>query len=436
VPPGSAHSATVNALWQRLGLDLRPLRHSRDFRLLMASGAVTTFGTFITYVALPVQIKQLTGSTLAVGLVGACELVPLVAGGLYGGALADWLDRRRMVLGSEAGLGLLAACLLANSLLPHPAVWPLYAAAALMAGLDGIQRPSLDALLPRIVAHEEMAAAVAFGAMRWNVSAIAGPAVGGVLIATAGLPWGYAADLATYLVSLALLARLRAVPPAGDGQRPSLAAIGAGLRYARSRPDLLGTYAVDTAAMLLAMPTALLPFLADALGSPSSLGLLYAAGAVGSLLATLLSGWTSRVHRHGLGVLWAAAGWGLAIAGLGLAGQVWLAFVLLAAAGAADLISGIFRSTMWNQTVPDELRGRMAGVELLSYSLGPSLGQMRAGGVAAVTGVRGSIISGGLLCVLAVGMLAAWLPDLVRYDERTDPHAARQRERYAQQVPG
>jgi len=417
-------------------MDLRPLRHSRDFRLLLASGAVTMFGTFITYVALPVQIKQLTGSTLAVGLIGACELVPLVVCGLYGGALADWLDRRRMILACEAGMGVLAACLLANSLLPHPMVWPLYVLAGLLAGLDGLQRPSLDALLPRIVVHEEMAAAVALGAMRWNFSAIAGPALGGVLIATAGLPWGYTVDVATYLVSLALLARMRAAPPPENAERPSLTGIVAGLRYARGRQALVGTYVVDLAAMLLAMPTALLPFVADELRAPSSLGLLYAAGSVGSLLATLTSGWTSRVHRHGLAVASAAAAWGLAIAGFGLARQVWLAFAFLAVAGAADMVSGIFRTTIWNQTIPDELRGRLAGVELLSYSVGPSLGQVRAGGVAALAGVRGSIVSGGLLCVAAVGALAARLPGFVRYDDRTDEHAVRQRDLRAGEPAG
>jgi MFS family permease len=418
----------VTTWWRRVRLDLRPWRRSRDFRLLMVSGTVTMFGTFITYVALPVQIKQLTGSTFAVGLIGACELVPLVVCGLYGGALADWLDRRRLVLSCEAGLAVLAGCLLANALLPHPMVWPLFVVAGLLAGLDGLQRPSLDALVPRIVAHDELAAAFALGATRWNFAAIVGPAVGGVLIATAGLPWGYGVDLATYLVSLALLSRLRAAPPAEHAERPSLAGIAAALRYARGRQALVGTYVVDLAAMLLAMPTALLPFVADLLDSPSSLGLLYAAGAVGSLLATLTSGWTSRVHRHGRWVLAAATGWGLAVVGFGLAGQVWLAFLFLALAGAADMISGIFRSTIWNQTIPDEMRGRLAGIELLSYSLGPSLGQVRAGGVAALVGVRGSIVSGGVLCVLAVGALAARLPGFVRYDERTDEHAVRQRE--------
>ena len=423
------------ALLRLLRLDVRPWRDSRDFRLLMSSGTVTMFGAFITYVALPLQLKQLTGSTLAVGLVGLCELVPLVGCGLYGGALADAMDRRRMILASEAGMAVLSVLLLANTLLRQPMIWPLYVAAALLAGLEGLQRPSLDALLPRIVSPAQMPAAVALGTLRWNFGAIAGPAVGGLLVATAGLGWGYAADLATYLVSLALLLRLRAAPPPESAERPSLAGIIAGLRYARSRQELVGTYLVDLAAMLLAMPIALFPFVADRLGAPWALGLLYAAGSVGSVLATLTSGWISRVHRHGLAVVWAVAAWGLAITGFGLAQSVWLAVVFLVLAGAADMVSGLFRTTIWNQTIPDELRGRLAGIELLSYSVGPSLGQLRAGGVATLAGVRGSVVSGGLLCGAAVAGLAALLPRFIRYDARTDEHAARQRAAVSGDLP-
>jgi MFS family permease len=417
----------VTAWWRRLGPDLRPWRSSRDFRLLLASGTVTTFGTFITYVALPVQVKRLTGSTLAVGLLGACELVPLVVCGLYGGALADWLDRRRLIIGCEAGLGLLAACLFVNALLPRPQVWPLFVIAGLLAGLDGLQRPSLEALIPRIVPPDDLAAAAALGSIRWNFAAIAGPSAGGLLIATAGLSAGYAVDLATYAISLAFLVKLRAAPPAPDADRPSVAGIAAGLRYARSRQVLMGTYLVDLAAMLLAMPTALLPFVADDLGAPRSLGLLYAASAAGSLLASLTSGWAARVHRQGLGVVLAAAGWGLAITGFGLARSVWLAVGCLVLAGAADMLSGIWRMAIWNRTIPDRLRGRLAGIELLSYSVGPSMGQLRAGGMAAVTGVRGSIVGGGLLCLGAVGALAAALPRFRAYDDTRqapEPEAA------------
>lgn len=409
----------VTAWWRRLGPDLTPWRASRDFRLLLTSGAVTTLGTFITYVALPVQLKQLTGSTLAVGLIGAVELVPLVVCGLYGGALADWLDRRRMIIGCEAGLGLLACCLLVNSVLPRPQVWLLYVVAGLLAALDGLQRPSLEALVPRIVAEDQLAAAAALGSIRWNFAAIAGPSAGGLLIATAGLPYGYAIDVLTYLASLALLIRLRAAPPAPDADRPSVAGIVAGLRYARGQQVLMGTYLADLAAMLLAMPTALLPFVADELDAPWSLGLLYAASAFGAMLASLTSGWAARMHRQGLGVLVAALSWGAAVTAFGLARWVWLAVAFLVLAGAADMYSGVWRMAIWNRTIPDRLRGRLAGIELLSYSIGPSLGQLRAGGMAAVTGVRGSIVGGGLLCIGAVGAVASALPRFRAYDDRT-----------------
>jgi MFS family permease len=409
----------VTAWWRRLAPDLQPWRSSRDFRLLLTSGTVTVFGTFITYIALPVQLKQLTGSTLAVGLLGAVELVPLVVCGLYGGALADWLDRRTIIITCEVGLGLLASCLLINSLLPHPQVWPLYVIAGLLAALDGLQRPSLEALVPRIVAPDQLTAAAALGTIRWNFAAIAGPSAGGLLIAGVGLRYGYAVDVLTYLVSLALLIRLQAAPPAPDADRPSIAGIAAGLRYARGRQVLVGTYLVDLAAMLLAMPTALLPFVADDLDAPWSLGLLYGASAVGAMIASLTSGWASRVHRQGLGVVLAALGWGVAVTAFGLVHSVWLAVLFLLLAGASDMYSGIWRMAIWNRTIPDRLRGRLAGIELLSYSVGPSLGQLRAGGMAAVTGLRGSIVGGGLLCVTAVSALAVALPRFRRYDERT-----------------
>jgi MFS family permease len=217
------------------------------------------------------------------------------------------------------------------------------------------------------------------------------------------------------------------VPPLVDGLRPSLRGIAQGLRYAWGRRELLGTYAVDLSAMFFAMPTALFPFLADDLGAPWALGLLYSAGSVGSLAATLTSGWTSHVHRHGRWVVYAAAAWGGSIALAGLTSDVVWALVFLAMAGAADMVSGLFRLTIWNQTIPDELRGRLAGIELLSYSIGPVLGQSRAGMVAAATSVRTSIVSGGILCIAATALLAAALPALWRYDERTSPHAIRER---------
>ncbi|MDX3800060.1 MFS transporter [Streptomyces sp. AK04-3B] len=407
--------------------DLAPWRASRDFRRLWVSGTISGFGTFLTFVALPVQVKELTGSAVAVGTIGAVELVPLVVFGLYGGALADAMDKRLLIVWTEAGQGLLSAVLLVNAVLPGPALWPLYVVAALSSALGSVQRPALDSLWPRIVAHEHLTAAASLNALRWTVGGVAGPALAGVVVAYAGLGWAYAADLLTFVVSVVLVVGIAASPAAHEAARPSLKAIAEGARYAWGRKELLGTYAVDLAAMLIAMPLAVLPFLADELHAEWSLGLMYASVPAGALLVSLTSGWTSRVHRHGRVVALSAALWGGAIAGAGLVGNVWLVLLCLMVAGGFDMVSGIFRGAMWNQTIPDELRGRLAGIELLSYSVGPTAGQLRSGGFAAWLGVRTSVWSGGLLCVGAVGLLAVCLPGLMTYDARTNEHAVRLR---------
>ncbi|MFI0938817.1 MFS transporter [Streptomyces sp. NPDC021020] len=398
--------------------DTTPWRTSRDFRLMWLAGVITTFGSFLTLVALPVQVKDLTGSAAAVGAIGAVELVPLIVFGLYGGALADAMDRKLLINASEAAQGLLSAALLVNTLLPHPGVWPLYVVAALSSALTGLQRPALDAIVQRIVPRDQLAAAASLNALRYQVGAIAGPSLAGLVIAWAGLGWAYAADTVTFAVSVCLGLGLRRSPAAHDAARPSLRGIAEGARYAWGRKELLGTYAIDLAAMFFAYPAAIYPFLADDLHARWSLGLMYAAGSVGSLLVSLTSGWATRVHRHGRMVVLAAAGWGAAMAGAGWVREIWLVLLFLALAGGMDMISGIGRSTMWNQTIPDALRGRLAGIELLSYSVGPQLGQVRSGTVAAMTSARTSVWSGGLAGVAAVGLLAASLPALMAYDAR------------------
>ncbi|WP_086808445.1 MFS transporter [Streptomyces murinus] len=430
-PPTAEHSQVTSALLP----DLAPWRASVDFRRLWKSGLISGFGSFLTLVALPVQLKDLTESTAAVGAIGAVELLPLIVCGLYGGALADALDKRGLILWTEAGQGLLSALLLLNALLPGPAIWPLYAVAALSSALAAVQRPALDSLWPRIVAHDDIPAAASLNSLRWTVGGVAGPALAGVVVAYAGLGWAYAVDVLTFAVSLAYIVRIAASPAAHEAAKPSLRAIAEGARYAWSRKELLGTYVVDLAAMSLAMPLAVLPFLADALDADWALGLMYASIPAGALLVSLTSGWASRVHRHGLMVVLAAAGWGLSIAAVGLTRQVWLVLLLLTVAGGFDMVSGIFRSAMWNQTIPDELRGRLAGIELLSYSVGPQLGQVRAGGLAAWTGLRTSIACGGLACAGVVGLLALCLPGLMAYDARTNAHAVRMRERRAEAAP-
>jgi MFS family permease len=400
-------------------IDIGPLRRHRDYRLLWIGLAVSFFGSQVAFVAVPYQVYKLTGSTAVVGFLALVALVPLLLSAIVGGAFADAVDRRLMVRFAELGLALCSTALLVNALLPSPQVWVLFVVEAAAAALGGFLRPSLDSLTPRLVEKHELTAAGALDSLRFQIGLIGGPALGGVLIAAIGLPGVFGIDIATFLVSLVALTMMPAVPPPPDAARPSLRRIAEGFRYARSRPELVGTYGVDMVAMFFGMPTALYPAFAKNFGGPGVLGLLYAAPPVGSLLATATSGWTRRVHRHGLAVIIAAAAWGVGILLLGLAPSLPLALAALAFAGAADMISGIFRSIIWNQTIPDRLRGRLAGIEQVSYSSGPLLGDVEAGIVGSLAGVRASIVSGGVLCVLGVAAAAVLLPAFRRYDART-----------------
>jgi MFS family permease len=401
-----------------VALDLTPLHRHRDFRLLMLSRGVTFLGSMITFVAIPFQVFDFTHSSLVVGLLGLVELVCLLALAFFGGALADAVDRRRLVLGTEALLAVCSVLLAVNAGLPGPRLWPLFVIAGLMAALDGLQRPALEALVPRLVEPGELAAAGAIQSFEGTVGMIAGPAVAGLLIASSGLPVTFVVDVATFAFSLIAMAAMAAVPPPADAAPPSLHRVAEGLAYARRRPELIGTYVVDLFAMFFGMPMAVFPAIATRYGGAGILGLLYAAPSVGALLATVTSGWTTRIHRHGRGILVAACAWGAAIVVFGLAGPLWLAVAGLIVAGGADMVSGIFRTTLWNRTIPDSLRGRLASVELVSYSAGPLLGNAEAGVAARVIGVGPSIVLGGGLCVLAVAATAIVLPALRAYDDR------------------
>jgi MFS family permease len=408
----------LRRLLRLVTLDPSPLRH-RDFRLLFAGQLVTLLGTMITTVAVPYQVYQLTGSSLAVGLLGLAELVPVLGLAFLGGALADARERRGLVLVTEVAAGVTSAVLMANALLPAPLLWLIYAMTAVQGGLYALQRPSLDALLPRIVPSAELAPAGALSTLRGTLGMLLGPAVAGVLIATLGLPATFAVDALSFAVSVGAIALMRAVPPGQGAERPSLRRVLEGLRYARTRQELIGTYAVDMLAMFFGMPTALFPAIAEPLGGPAVLGLLFAAPAFGGLVASLTSGWTRHVHRHGLAILLAAGAWGLAIALFGYTTTTLPALLLLALAGGADVISGIFRMVIWNRTIPDELRGRLASIELLSYSSGPALSGVESGVVAAVFDVRTSVVSGGILCVLGCAACALVLPAFRDYADRT-----------------
>ena len=415
VPTARARGSALRRAFSRVAVDASPLRESRDFRLLFIGQAVSFTGTMITYVAIPFQAYALSRSSLVVGLVSLTELAPILLVSLVGGALADAVDRRRMVQLTELGLCAIVGILAVNASLPHPQLWVLFSSVAAAAGLDSLQRPSLDALVPRIVPREKLSAAAALEALRGNLGQLLGPPIAGVLIATVGLPITFGVDMVTFLICVVTLSLMSAVPPAPDAGGVNLRAVLSGLRYASRRQDLLGSYLVDMNAMFFGMPMALFPQIAGTFGGPAVLGLLYTAPSAGSLLATVTSGWTSSVRHHGRAIAIAAAAWGIAIVGFGLAPSLWVALVALAAAGAADMISGLFRMTLWNQTIPDSMRGRLAGIEMISYTSGPALGNLEAGVVGAFAGVRASVVSGGVLCVVGTVALSALLPRFWSY---------------------
>ena len=411
-----------------LGVDLTPLRVSKQYRRLYIAGFVTALGSQATYIAVPYQLRLLTHSPLDVGSIGLAELVPLVVFGLYGGVLADRLNRRRLIISMEQVLMISTAVLFVNALLPHPQAWILYVDAFVASGAGSLQRPSIEALNQMFVSHEMQRAASTLANIRSTTASIIGPALGAIAAVEFGSGSVYLANLVTFTFSLLLLYSLRATAASMSAENGDVAALRSGLRYAMSRPDILGTYIIDLLAMILAFPVVMLPFVAAKFHETYALSLLICGLPTGALIATLTSGWSRRVHHYGRAIVAAAALWGLGIALFGYSSTLWLVFLGLAIGGGADAVSGIFRQTMWNESIPLEMRGRMAGIEMISYSLGPTAGQFRAGVMAAWTTLRFSLTFGGLACTGSVGAVALALPRLWSFDARTDPHVADVRE--------
>ena len=406
-------------LFSHIAVDIRPLRESRDFRRLWFGVGISAIGSQITTVAIPFQLYEETGSTLLVGLLGLAALVPLLIVPIYGGAVADAVDRRRMLLLSDIAQLAVPAGLLVNALLPNPSVWFLFVAEALGTAAYGFQRPARNALTPRLVREDQLLAAIAVEDVVFTLARVAGPVMAGVLISVAGLGGAYAIDMATFAASLGAIWLLPPAPPSPDADRPSLQSILDGFRYVRRRKVLLGIFVVDTNAMVFGMPKALFPAFAERLGGGAGLlGLFYAAPFAGALLASLTSGWMMTVRRQGLGVCVAAGAWGVAIALVGFAEAAWFALIFLAVAGAADFISAVLRSNILLTVTPDLMRGRLSGIELAQVAGAPELGNFEAGVVASLSSVRASIVSGGLLTVAGTVAVALAIPALVRYDAR------------------
>jgi MFS family permease len=417
----------LTAWFHKLKLDTSAWKSSKDFRLLFTSSAIGQFGSMITYVTIPFQVAKITGSYVAVGIIGVLEIIPLIVFGIWGGAIADTANRKTIIVSCELALMALTALLFYNSLLANPHLWILYFVAFSYAICDGLQGPSLEALLPHVVPMSHLASASAMNSLKRNASSIVGPALGGIIAATLGSAFAYGIDVATYVVSFILLLKLSHQSTSASGQKVDVALLFSGFHYVRGRKDILGTYAIDIAAMLFAFPNALFPFIAIEFEAPWALGLLYASMSIGSLLATVTSGWTTHIHRQGKAIVLAAIAWGVAISIAGLSPNIYFVLFALMCAGAADMVSGLFRTLVWNTTIPLDMRGRLAGIEMLSYSVGPQLGQIRSTFFARAFGLRVSLIFGGALCIASASALASSLKSMWEFDDRTNEHAVHER---------
>ena len=413
-PPGEPPAP---GFLRRHAVDLSPLRISREFRLLFAGQAVSEIGTEITLVALPFQVYSLTGSTLAVGLLGLCELLPLLVLSIVGGAMADAVERRRMLLVVHAVMALLSLMLAINAARDHALLWPLYGFAAAAASGWALIAPSLRAWPARLVGTELLPSAFALEWGYGSVAMLIGPAIGGVLIGTLGLTRTYLIDVATYGIALLALWRMRPSPPEPDSPPFGLSAIREGLRFLKGKRVLQSTYLADLNAMIFGMPMALFPALAVRLGGgPRLLGLLYAAPAAGALVASLFSGRAKHVRRQGRAILIAVGVWGAAIVAFGLARTAPVALAFLAVAGAGDTVSGIYRDTIAQSVAGETMRGRVAGIGMAVWTSGPAIGNVEAGLVASAFGVPFSIVSGGIACMAGAGLLAWLVPAFRTYD--------------------
>jgi MFS family permease len=409
-------------------VDVAPLRLDRDYRWLWAGQAVSGVGNQITRIALPYQVYVLTGSTLAIAGLTAVQLVPILVFVLGAGSLADAVDRRRLLLVTQLGQALCSLALVGLAIMAAPPLAAIFGVAFAASALSAIEQPARSSSTPRLVPPERLPAAIALGQLNFQVGSVVGPAVGGVLIATIGLGGAYFVDVVTFSASLIAILAIAPLPPLGVVARPGLAAIREGLRFAARRRVILSTFVIDLDAMVFGMPTALFPVLAlDVFRTgPAGLGLLAAAPAVGAFLGALLSGWVSAVRRTGRAVVVAVIIWGLAIVGFGLSTFSFaLALVCLAIAGAADVLSAVFRSTIVQLETPDELRGRVTAIHILAVTSGPRIGDIEAAGVAAFIGAQASVVSGGVLCVLGVAAVVRAFPELMTHVTRSGPAPAR-----------
>jgi len=398
----------------RIFLDVTPLRGNPHYRRLWAGQVVSGIGSQLTLVAVSFQAYDLTHRTLVVGMIGLAQLVPLLAGALWGGSLADAIDRRKVLVLAQVAMASASAGLVINASLDHPAVWPLFACTAAGAGFQGVDWPARRAALPMLVPADKITSAVALQTSIQQLALVVGPALGGILIATIGLSAVYGIDVATYAVALVAAALLPALVPSGGGVPMGLRSMAEGFRHLKGQRLLAGTYLIDLNAMIFGMPRAVFPALGTGLfgGGAGVVGLLYAAPGAGALVGSFVTGWCARVRRQGRAIAACVVVWGTTIALFGIIPVLWIGLTLLALAGAADVISAVFRQAVQQRTVPEHLQGRLSGTFFAVVAGGPRLGDAETGLAAELGGPQFAVWSGGLACVVGVAVLLWRVPEL------------------------
>ena len=404
--------------WAGLLTDVRPLRASPAYRRLFLGNAVAQLGQQMTNVAVAIQVYSLTGSSFYVGLVGLFALGPLVLFGLYGGAVADAMDRRTVALLASAGLWGVSALFAAQALLGNDSVWLLYGLIALQSSFYAVNNPARGAIVPRLLDKQLLPAAAALNMAAFNLGFTVGPVVGALIIQWHGFAAAYLFDVATFSAAYYGIYRVPRMPPEGDVTRAGIRSVVDGLRFLRHARNLRMTFVLDMCAMVLAQPRALFPALAYKVygGGAATVGLLQSAPAAGALVAFLFSGWISRVRLHGLAIVLAVLGYGAAVGAVGVTDLLWWGVLFLALTGAADMVSAAYRSTVLQVAAPDHLRGRLQGVFLVVVSGGPRAGDFLAGSVAAAVGERAALLVGGAACLLGVCLAVLAQRDFLRYD--------------------
>ena len=411
--------------WRGLLVDLEPVKRDRDFRMIWLGQLVNGLGRQVTVVALPFELWQLTHNSLSIGALALVQLVPILIFSLGGGAVADAVDRRRLLMATQILLACTSVCLALLALQPAPPVWALYAVAFASAGIGAVDGPARTSAIPRLVPRDRLPAAIAVNWLSGQTVAVAGPVFAGVLLATSGVAAAFAFDVVTFIASLVALLVIAPIPPNPNARRPSLRSIAEGLAFARDRRIVLATFAIDFDAMVFGMPSALFPQLALTVFNtgPAGYGLLNAAPAVGALIGATLSGWIGRVRRPGRGIVAAVAGWGAAIVAFGLITASFpIALVCLAVAGGADVVSAVLRSSIVQLATPDQLRGRLSSIHMLVVTSGPRIGDAEAAAVAAVAGPQFSVVSGGVMCLVGLIVVVRLFPQLMGYEHAPYEH--------------